>query len=87
MYLNTEIKRIEQELISITSSVPQQVFETDDYITSSYFIYANTIASLKIILTDVEKLRQKYEHLCILYSAILPIKTIPITGIPRFTQE
>lgn len=86
MYLNTEIKRIEQELISITSSVPQQVFETDDYITSSYFIYANTIAALKIILTDVEKLRQKYEHLCISYSAILPIKTIPITGIPRFTH-
>lgn len=86
MHLNTEIKRIEQELISITASVPQQVFETDDYITSSYFIYANTIAALKIILTDVEKLRQKYEHLCISYSAILPIKTIPITGIPRFTH-
>lgn len=86
MHLNTEIKRIEQELISITSSVPQQVFETDDYITSSYFIYANTIASLKIILTDIEKLRQKYEHLCISYSAILPTKNIPITGIPRFTH-
>lgn len=86
MHLNAEIKRIEQELISITSNVPQQVFETDDYITSSYFIYANTIASLKNILMDVKKLREKYEHLCISYSSILPVKTIPITGIPRFTH-
>lgn len=86
MHLNTEIKRIEQELISITSNVPQQVFETDDYITSSYFIYANTIASLKIILADVENLRRKYEYLYVSYSAILPIKTHPVTSLPRFTH-
>lgn len=86
MHLNTEIKRIEQELISITSNVPQQVFETDDYITSSYFIYANTIASLKILLTDIEKVRQKYEYLYFSYSAILPLKTTPIASLPRFTH-
>jgi len=86
MYLNSEIARIEQELISITSSVPQQIFETDDYVTSSYFIYANTIASLKILLSDVKKLRQKYEYLYISYSAVLPMKATPITSLPRFTH-
>ena len=86
MYLNAEIVRIEQELISITSSVPQQIFETDDYVTSSYFIYANTIASLKILLSDVKKLRQKYEYLYTSYSAVLPIKATPITSLPRFTH-
>ena len=86
MYLNTEIARIEQELISITSSVPQQIFETDDYVTSSYFIYANTIASLKILLTDVKKLRQKYEYLYTSYSAVLPVKATPIASLPRFTH-
>lgn len=86
MYLNAEIARIEQELISITSSVPQQIFETDDYVTSSYFIYANTIASLKILLTDVKKLRQKYDYLYISYSAVLPVKVTPVTSLPRFTH-
>lgn len=86
MHLNIEIARIEQELISITSSVPQQIFETDDYITSSYFIYANTIASLKIFLNDVQKLRRKYEHLYTSYSAALPIKAVPVASLPRFTH-
>lgn len=86
MHLNTEIARIEQELISITSSVPQQIFEKDDYITSSYFIYANTMASLKLLLTDIKKLRQKYEYLYISYSAALPVKATPITSLPRFTH-
>lgn len=86
MYLNTEIARIEQELNSITSSVPQQFFETDDYVSSSYFVYASTIASLKIILTDVKKLQQKYEYLYTSYSAVLPIKATPITSMPRFTH-
>ncbi len=86
MHLNTEIARIEQELISITENIPQHVFETDGYVTSSYFIYANTIASLKIILADVKKLRQKYEHLYVSYSAALPIIPSPIAGPPRFTH-
>lgn len=85
-YLNAEVGRIEQELISITTSVPQQLLETDEYVTSSYFIYASTISALKIILADIRKLRQKYEHLYFSYSSILPINAEPISGLPQFTH-
>lgn len=86
MHLNNEIARIEQELDSIISNVPQQVYETDDYVTSSYFIYANTIASLEILLRDIKKLRQKYEHLYLSYSDVFLIKPYPVTKLPRFTH-
>ncbi len=87
IHLNSEIKRIEQELISITSNVQQQAFEDGDYIASSYFIYANTISSLKIILADIRRLRTKYEHLLFSYSAIFSIKSASaIISLPRFTH-
>lgn len=86
MFLLREVSRIQQELFATLHRVPQKTMETDDYITSSYFIYAQTIESVKLLLQDVQKLQHKYNSLYSLYSEVLPITAKPFSHPPRFTS-
>ncbi len=85
IFLLHEVERIQKDLTSIVNGVPQKLMETDDYITSSYFIYAKTIESVKIILKDIQNLHRKYTTLYNLYSKILPIKPEIVMNTPQFT--
>lgn len=73
-----ETATIEEELLDAISGVPSNPRETDDYVTSSYFIYINTAETLKVILDDVRQLHYKYFELYAAYSKILDIKGLMI---------
>ena len=85
LFLLHEVERIQKELSGVIGQVPQKLMETDDYITSSYFIYAKTIESVKVLLKDVQKLHRKYTSLYYLYTEALPIKPEVLSAAPRFT--
>lgn len=85
LFLLHEVERIQKELSGVIGRVPQKLMETDDYITSSYFIYAKTIESVKVLLKDVQKLHRKYTSLYYLYTEALPIKPEVLSTVPRFT--
>ncbi len=85
LHLLHEVKRVQQELSRISDSIPQKPMETDDYITSSYFIYARTAESVRLLLQDVRRIQRKYTSLYYLYAEILPIKTAACSVLPRFT--
>ena len=85
LHLLHEVKRIHQELSLIVDQIPQKPMETDEYITSSYFIYARTAESVKLLLQDVRKLQHKYTSLYYSYAEILPIKTGVFSVLPHFT--
>jgi len=85
LHLLREINRIHQELSHIIDQIPQKPMETNDYITSSYFIYAKTAEFVKIRLQDMRDLQRKYTSLYYLYAEALPIKTEEGSVLPRFT--
>lgn len=85
LFLLHEVERIQNELSGIIVRVPQKLLETDDYITSSYFIYTKTIESVKVLLKDVQTLHRKFNSLYYLYTEVLPIKPEILSSIPRFT--
>ena len=85
LFLLHEIERIQKELSEIIGRVPQKIAETEDYVSSSYFIYEKTVEAIKIQLEDVRSLHRRYTSLYYLYAEALPIKPENITSIPRFT--
>lgn len=85
LYLLREIERIQKELSEIIGRVPQKIAETEDYVTSSYFIYEKTVETIKILLEDIHDLHRRFTSLYYLYAEILPIKPEKISIIPRFT--
>ncbi|MDO4816271.1 MAG: hypothetical protein Q4A83_06705 [Bacillota bacterium] len=76
---------IEAEILRTVNSVPQRPFEKQEYVTSTYFVFAHTIATLNKILVDVRTLRQKYYSIQSSYEKILQVKRIALTGIPKLT--
>lgn len=81
-----ETATIEAELRDAIAGVPTNPRETDDYVTSSYFIYINTTETLKVILNDVRQLHQKYYDLFAAYSNTLKVKDVIVKSIPRPTH-
>lgn len=81
-----EIDDIEEKLKNAIAGVPNAPRETDDYVTSSYFIYANTTETLKVILDDVRQLHQKYYDLYSAYSNVLQVKDVIVNSIPKPTH-
>ena len=85
LHLLREVRRIQQELSLIVDRIPPKPMETDEYITSSYFIYARTMESVKLLLQDVRRLQHKYTSLYYLYAEALSVKTEVVSTLPRFT--
>lgn len=84
-YLLHEVERMQEELKSTLSKVPQKIKETGDYVTSSYFIYANTIEMIKVLLNKIDYLQERLTSLFISYSEILPVKAEIVSHMPKFT--
>jgi hypothetical protein len=85
LFLVHEIERIQAELSEIIGRVPQKIAETEEYVTSSYFIYEKTVEVIKILLEDVRDLHRRFTSLYYMYAEALPIKPENISIIPRFT--
>lgn len=85
LFLVHEIERIQTELSEIIGRVPQKIAETEEYVTSSYFIYEKTVEVIKILLEDVRDLHRRFTSLYYMYAEALPIKPENISIIPRFT--
>lgn len=80
-----ELGKIEKELSGIVTKVPHKPMESGEYVSSSYFIYATTISSLRVILEDVKKLHQKFITLHGSYAEILPVSRQYISALPKLT--
>ena len=85
LFLVHEIERIQTELSEIIGRVPQKIAETEEYVTSSCFIYEKTVEAIKILLEDVRDLHRRFTSLYYMYAEALPIKPENISIIPRFT--
>ena len=81
-----ETSAIESELKDAIAGVPNNPRETDDYVTSSYFIYINTAETLRVVLADVRRLRKKYHDLYSAYSKALPVKKLIVQSAPKPTH-
>ena len=81
-----EISSFEHEISDALSHLPTVPKETDNYVTSSYFVYVNTIETLRVTLVDIKKLHKDFNHLFFTYSKILPVKNIFVNGPPKPTH-
>ena len=83
--LNQQLDKLENEIYKIILSFPKRPLETDEYITSSYFIYYNNIKALKNTLNDVRDLHNKFAELYCAYALVLPVKPATLYGLPKLT--
>lgn len=81
-----EISSFEHEISDALSRFPTVPKETDNYVTSSYFVYVNTAETLRVILTDIKRLHKDFDNLFFTYSKILPVKSIFVNGPPKPTH-
>ena len=81
-----ETATMEAELKDAIAGVPNNPRETDDYVTSSYFIYINTAETLRVVLNDVREMHKKYYDLFTAYSKILPVKKMVVQSVPKPTH-
>lgn len=81
-----EISSFERDLNDALSKLPTLPKESDNYVTSSYFVYVNTTETLRVTLADIQKLHNDFNRLFFRYSKILPVKSIMINAPPKPTH-
>lgn len=81
-----EISSFERDLNDALSKLPTSPKETDNYVTSSYFVYVNTTETLRVTLADLQKLHEDFNKLFFTYSKILPVKNILVKAPPKPTH-
>jgi len=91
-FIQTLLRRtnsIIEEIEKLQANLPSKLVERDGYVSSSYFIYANAVASLRGAVKKVQMLQHSFSNLYSAYSKLFPesqVKRIKVIGTPKFTQ-
>lgn len=69
-----EIKKVQREINALIDSVPTFPDESGDYVASAYFLFVNTVETLKAMLVDLSILEKQFMSLTSAYSTIFKIE-------------
>lgn len=83
--LRMSLDRLLSQVQGMTAKIPEEPLEVDDYVSSSSIMYEGALRRLRKFESELKELKSKYYSLSAIYSSILKIKHVPITGTPRLT--
>lgn len=83
--LRMSLDQLLSQVHGMTAKIPDEPFEVDDYVSSSSIMYEGAMRRLRKLEGELKELKSKYYSLSAIYSSILKIKHVPVTGIPRLT--